>query len=148
MTLALPCASLFMFHSLERCGRKRTAITACFLAGMFAIGFVNTTSEGMLLAVGFGMIFFIQLSGNSMQIFASEVFPTNARAPGCGIAQGTGRLSAACTVLAILWVPHGFGIGAVFGSVAVLLVIAACTGAMLGPEARGLSLDELALPTG
>jgi putative MFS transporter len=30
------------------------------------------------------MIFFIQLAGNSSQIFISEVFPTNARASGFG----------------------------------------------------------------
>ncbi len=148
MTLAFPCASLFMMYSLERFGRKPTAITAFFLAGAFAIGFVNAPSEAMLLVVGFCMIFFIQLSGNSMQIFASEVFPTNARASGFGIAQGTGRLGAAFTVPAILWVQHSFGIGAVFTGVAILLVIAACTVALLGPEARGLALDELAPPTG
>jgi putative MFS transporter len=148
MTLAFPCASLFMMYALERFGRKRTAITAFFLAGAFAIGFVNATSETMLMVVGFCMIFFIQLAGNSMQIFASEVFPTNARASGFGIAQGAGRLGAAFTVTAILWIQHSFGIGAVFGGVAVMLVIAACTVAMLGPEARGLSLDELAPPTG
>jgi MFS transporter, putative metabolite:H+ symporter len=148
MTLAFPCASLFMMYSLERFGRKVTAITGFFLAGAFAIGFVNASSETMLLVVGFCMFFFIQLSGNSMQIFASEVFPTNARASGFGIAQGTGRLGAAFTVPAILWVQHSFGIGVVFAGVAMLLVIAACTVALLGPEARGLSLDELAPPTG
>ena len=34
------------------------------------------------------MIFFVQVAGNSMQIFASEVFPTNARASGFGWAAG------------------------------------------------------------
>jgi MFS transporter, putative metabolite:H+ symporter len=148
MTLAFPCASLFMMFALERFGRKVTSIIAFFLAGAFAIGFVNATSETMLLLVGFCMIFFIQLSGNSMQIFASEVFPTNARASGFGIAQGTGRLGAAFVVPAILWVQHGFGIGMVFVGVAIMLVIAAFTVSLLGPEARGLSLDELAPPTG
>ena len=59
------------------------------------MAFVNATSDTMLLAVGFCMIFFIQLAGNSMQIFASEVFPTNARASGFGIAQAAGRLGTA-----------------------------------------------------
>ncbi len=148
MTLAFPCASLFMMYALDRFGRKRTAIVAFALAGVFAIGFVNATSETMLLVVGFCMIFFIQLSGNSMQIFASEVFPTNARASGFGIAQGAGRLGAAFAVSAFLWVQHSLGIGAVFAGIAAMLVIAACTVSLLGPEARGLGLDELAPPTG
>ena len=88
MTLAFPCASLFMMFALERFGRKKTSITAFAMAGLFAVAFVNAGTDTMLLVVGFCMIFFIQLSGNSMQIFASEVFPTNARASGFGIAQG------------------------------------------------------------
>ena len=41
------------------------------------------------------MIFFVQVAGNAMQIFASEVFPTNARASGFGWAAGVGRLATA-----------------------------------------------------
>jgi MFS transporter, putative metabolite:H+ symporter len=94
------------------------------------------------------MIFFIQLAGNSMQIFASEIFPTNARASGFGFAQGAGRLGAAFIIPAILWIQTGYGISAVFISVAVALVIAAFTVKLLGPESRGMPLDELAPPTG
>ncbi|MBV9826644.1 MAG: MFS transporter [Alphaproteobacteria bacterium] len=148
MTLAFPCASIFMMYALERFGRKATAVAAFALAGLFAIAFANASSDTMLLVVGFVMIFFIQLAGNSMQVFASEVFPTNARASGFGIAQGTGRLGTAFIIPAILWVQHEWGLGAVFGGIAVLLVIAAYTVTRLGPEARGLPLDVLAPPTG
>ncbi|HEY2617896.1 MAG TPA: MFS transporter [Acetobacteraceae bacterium] len=148
MTLAFPCASLCMMYTLERFGRKPTSIVSFVLAGLFAVGFVNATSDTMLLAVGFGMIFFIQLAGNSMQIFASEVFPTNARASGFGFAQGAGRLGTAFIIPAILWIQTSHGIGAVFGAVAAALVIAAFTVNLLGPESRGVPLDVLAPPTG
>ena len=49
---------------------------------MFGLLWANAGSEAMVLAIGFGMIFFIRLAGNSSQIFISEVFPTNARASG------------------------------------------------------------------
>jgi MFS transporter, putative metabolite:H+ symporter len=148
MTLAFPCASLCMMYALEKFGRKPTAITSFVLAGLFAIGFANAGSDTMLLAVGFCMIFFIQMAGNSMQIFASEVFPTNARASGFGIAQSVGRLGTAFIIPAILWIQTGYGNGAVFASVAAALVIAAFTVTLLGPEARGVPLDTLAPPTG
>jgi MFS transporter, putative metabolite:H+ symporter len=148
MTLAFPCASIFMMYALERFGRKRTSVVAFALAGLFAIGFANAQSDTMLLVVGFVMIFFIQLAGNSMQIFASEVFPTNARASGFGIAQGTGRLGTAFIIPGILWIQTSFGLGAVFGCIAVVLVIAAYAVTRLGPEARGLALDTIAPPTG
>jgi putative MFS transporter len=137
-----------MMFALERFGRKVTAVTAFVLAGLFAVAFVNAGSDMMVLAVGFCMIFFIQLAGNSMQIFASEVFPTNARATGFGIAQGTGRLGTAFIIPAILWIQTGWGTGAVFISVAIVLVIAAATVTLIGPETRGLSLEEVAPPTG
>jgi putative MFS transporter len=148
MTLAFPCASLCMMVALDRFGRKPTSIVSFLLAGVFAVAFVNTTSDTMLLAVGFCMIFFIQLAGNSMQIFASEVFPTNARASGFGIAQGAGRLGTALIIPAIPWIQARYGIEAVFVFIAAALVIAAFTVKLLGPESRGVSLDVLAPPTG
>jgi putative MFS transporter len=146
MTLAFPCASTFMMFALERFGRKVTAIAAFVLAGLFAVVFVNAGTDAMLLVVGFCMIFFIQLAGNSMQIFASEVFPTNARASGFGLAQGAGRLGTAFIIPTILWIQTGYGTGAVFVSVAIVLVIAAATVNFIGPEARGMPLDVLAPP--
>jgi MFS transporter, putative metabolite:H+ symporter len=146
--LAFPCASVFMMFALERFGRKVTALSAFVMAGVFAVAFVNTRTNTALLVVGFCMIFFIQLAGNSMQIFASEMFPTNARASGFGIAQGVGRLGTAFIIPGILWVQTGYGIDAVFGCVATSLVIAAVAVTMLGPESRGVALDVLAPPEG
>ncbi|MGD0432925.1 MAG: MFS transporter [Acetobacteraceae bacterium] len=148
MQLAFPCASIFMMFALERFGRKVTSITAFVLAGIFAIGFVNAGTDTVLLVVGFCMIFCIQLAGNSMQIFCSEVFPTNARASGFGLAQGVGRLGAAFIIPSILWIQQGYGINTVFACVAAALVIAAVTVNLIGPETRGVALDEIAPPEG
>jgi putative MFS transporter len=148
MQLAFPCASIFMMFALERFGRKITSTCAFILAGVFAVGFVNAGSDRVLLVVGFCMIFFIQLAGNSMQIFCSEVFPTNARASGFGLAQGVGRLGAAFIIPMILWVQHGYGIDTVFACVAAALVVAAVTVNLIGPETRGRPLDEIAPPEG
>ena len=101
-----------------------------------------------LLVAGFVMIFFVQVAGNSMQIFASEVFPTNARASGFGWAAGVGRLATAFILPTILWVQTGFGLTTVFVSLAMLLFIAAVSVTQMGPEARQKSLDEIAPPTG
>ena len=88
ITLAFPIASLFMMYSLERFGRIRTSVTAFILATILAILFYFSQSDKMVLIVGFFMTFFIQLAGNSMQIFTSEVFPSNARASGFGLVAG------------------------------------------------------------
>jgi putative MFS transporter len=148
MNFAVPCASICMMYTLDKFGRKSTSIVAFVGAGIMAVVFANVQTDTQLLVAGFIMIFFVQVAGNAMQIFASEVFPTNARASGFGWAAGVGRLATAGIFPAILWVKNGWGLTAVFVSLAVVLVIAAIAVLFLGPEARQKSLDEIAPPTG
>ena len=148
MTLAVPCASLFMMFALDRYGRKVTSVCAFVAAGVMAIVFANAATDIQLLVSGFIMIFFIQVAGNSMQIFASEVFPTNARASGFGWAAGVGRLATAFIIPTILWIQQGFCLTTVFACLAVVLLIAAVSVTQLGPEAKQRGLDEVAPPTG
>jgi putative MFS transporter len=148
MTLAVPCASLFMMYALDKFGRKITSVCAFVAAGIMAVVFANARTDTELLVAGFIMIFCIQVAGNAMQIFASEVFPTNARASGFGWAAGVGRLATAGIVPAILWIRTGWGLTAVFVCLAVVLLIAAVAVTQLGPESRQKGLDEIAPPTG
>jgi MFS transporter, putative metabolite:H+ symporter len=148
MNFAVPCASLFMMYALDKFGRKITSVLAFIAAGLMAIAFANAETGTQLMLTGFVMVFFVQVAGNSMQIFASEVFPTNARASGFGWAAGVGRLATAFIMPAILWIQTGFGLTTVFACLASLLFIAAVSVTQLGPEARQKSLDEIAPPTG
>jgi putative MFS transporter len=147
MTLAFPCASAFMMFALEKFGRKPTAIIAFILTGVFGLWWANANSVAMVLGVGFFMIFFTQLGGNSSQIFISEVFPTNARASGFGLSQAAGRIAAFFAIPGFVWLQRGFGLNAVFIAMAVIVVIAAIAVTQVGPEPRGLALDEVAPPT-
>jgi putative MFS transporter len=148
MNFAVPCASIFMMYALDKFGRKITAICTFIAAGLMAIAFGRAETGTELIVLGFIMIFFVQVAGNSMQIFTSEVFPTNARASGFGWASGVGRLATAFIMPTILWIQTGFGLGTVFACLAALLFIAAIAVTQLGPEARQKSLDEIAPPTG
>src|SRR5207249_11584932 len=58
MTLAVPCASLFMMYALDRYGRKITSVCAFGAAGLMAIVFANAANDTELLVAGFIMIFF------------------------------------------------------------------------------------------
>ena len=148
MNFAVPCASIFMMYALDQLGRKITSICAFIAAGLMAIVFANAGTEMQLLVAGFVMVFCVQVAGNAMQIFASEVFPTNARASGFGLASGVGRLATAFILPTILWIQNGWGLTTVFVCLAILLLIAAASVTQLGPEARQKSLDEIAPPTG
>jgi len=148
MNFAVPCASIFMMYALDKFGRKITSVCAFIGAGIMAMVFSSAVTGVQLMVAGFIMIFFVQVAGNSMQIFASEVFPTNARASGFGWAAGVGRLATAFIMPTILWVQNGWGLTTVFVCLATLLVIAAAAVTQLGPESRQKGLDEVAAPTG
>src|SRR6204780_3712759 len=72
MNFAVPCASIFMMYALDKFGRKITAVCAFVAAGLMAMVFANAGTAIELMVAGFIMIFFVQVAGNSMQIFASE----------------------------------------------------------------------------
>jgi len=148
MNFAVPCASIFMMYALDKYGRKITSVCAFICAGIMAMVFSNAVTGVQLMIAGFIMIFFVQVAGNSMQIFASEVFPTNARTSGFGWAAGVGRLATAFIMPTILWVQSGYGLTTVFVCLAILLVVAAAAVTQLGPESRQKGLDEIAAPTG
>jgi MFS transporter, putative metabolite:H+ symporter len=146
MQLSFPLSSLFMMYSLERFGRIRTSVTAFLLAVIMSITFFYSRSDTMVLVVGFWMNFFIQLAGNSMQIFTSEVFPTNARASGFGLAQSGGRVGAALS-FPVIGVLSTYGLGYVMAGIAMMMAVAAVAVTQIGSETRGRSLDEIAPPT-
>jgi MFS transporter, putative metabolite:H+ symporter len=141
--LAFPASSLLMMYALERFGRVPTAVTAFGLATLLSILFYFSHSDAMVLMVGFAMTFFTQLAGNSMQIFTSEVFPSNARASGFGLAQAGGRIGSAVS-FPVIGIVAGYGFGYVMAGLAVMLAIAAYAVTRIGGETRGLALDTIA----
>jgi hypothetical protein len=149
MNFAVPTASICMMFALDNIGRKVTSVCAFIAAGVMAMAFANvgTGQDTLLLACGFFMILFVQIAGNSMQIFTSEVFPTNARASGFGWASGVGRLATMFIIPGILLIRGTYGVETVFVCLTVLLAIAALMVTQLGPEAKRLGLDEIAPPT-
>jgi putative MFS transporter len=141
--LAFPASSLLMMYALERYGRVPTAVTAFVLATLLSMLFYFSRSDAMVLGVGFAMTFFTQLAGNSMQIFTSEVFPSNARASGFGLAQAGGRIGSAVS-FPVIGIVSAYGFGYVMAGIAVMLGIAAYAVTRIGGETRGLALDAIA----
>ncbi|HTV44021.1 MAG TPA: MFS transporter [Stellaceae bacterium] len=141
--LAFPISSLFMMFALEHYGRLRTAVAAFVLATLLSILFYFSRSDAMVLGIGFCMTFFTQLAGNTMQIFTSEVFPSNTRATGFGLAQAGGRVGSALA-FPVIGVVSVYGFGYVMAGIAVMLGIAAFAVTRIGSETQGLALDTIA----
>ena len=59
-----------------------------------------------------------------------------------------GRIGAAIIVPGFLYIQTTWGVPAVFGTIAVMLAVAAFAVTQIGSETRGLALDAIAPPTG
>ena len=66
---------------------------------------------------------------------------------GFGLCQAAGRVGAFVAIPSFLWIQQRFGLTAVFVVIAVIVAIAAVAVTQIGPEAKGLALDEIAPPT-
>ncbi len=147
MTLAYPCSSVFMMFALDRIGRLKVSVTASCLAVVFALLFAQAGSQPMVLIVGFCMFFFMQTGVNAMVIFTAECFPTNARASGIGLAFAASKIGASLAPYAI-FIYQAYGLGALFGGMAALLIVAAIATTQIHSETKGRPLDAIAAPTG
>jgi MFS transporter, putative metabolite:H+ symporter len=145
MTLAYPLSSAFMMYALDKVGRLKVAIIGLIAAAIMSLVFWQSTSQTMLLVTGFLMFFCMQTGTNSMLIYTGEVFPTNARASGLGIALGASKIGALISGYTVVFI-QAFGTPAVFVFMAALLVVGAAAVLMIGRETKGLALDEIAPP--
>lgn len=145
MTLAFPFSSGVMMYTLDKFGRLKIAVAGLVSAAVMSLIFWQSTSETMLVVTGFIMFFCMQTGTNSMLIYTAEVFPTNARASGLGIALGVSKIGALVSGYTVVFI-QAFGIAAVFAAMAVLLAVGAAAVLMIGRETNGLALDVIAPP--
>lgn len=145
MTLAYPLSSAFMMYALDGIGRRKVAICGLIAAAIVSLFFWQSSSQAMLLITGFLMFFCMQTGTNAMLIYTGEVFPTDARASGLGIALGASKLGALVSGYTVVFV-QAFGVPAVFVFMAALLVVGAVAVLMIGRETKGLALDVIAPP--
>ena len=143
MTMAWPVSSIFLMCVIDRIGRIKIVVVSFIVAGLFAILFANSSSEPMLLVVGFLMSFFVQNCTNTVCVLSGEVFPTAARASGCGLVFGAARIGAILASYSIVGI-LAYGASAAFVMIAALLGIGAISTAMIGIEPKLLSLEEAA----
>ena len=129
-------------YLVERWGRRPTL--ALFLAGS-AVGaalFATAGSPSFVLGAGMLLSFFNLGAWGALYAVTPEVYPTAVRATGAGSAAGFGRIA---SILAPLAVPPLLAAGgnALVFAVFAAFFLAAAGAAVLLPERRGQSLEEV-----
>ena len=123
---------------VEKWGRKRTLALFLILGGVS--GFVFATASALLtLFVSLALVSFFNLGAwGAVYPYTSELFPTQYRATGFGLAEGVGKITAIMgpVIFGALYASTG-GIIAPLTAIAAIMALGGMVLAGIGPETKG-----------
>ena len=130
-------------YLIERLGRKPTVAGYVLLSAAAAYFYGRSTTQAELVLAGAFMQFFFFGMWSVMYAYTPEVFPTRARATGCGSASSLGRIGALIGPALVPTLISRYGVESVFTFGAASFVIAALSVLLLGFETKGKVLEEI-----
>ena len=126
-------------HLVERWGRKRTLALFLILGGVS--GYAFATANGLwALFVSLAFVSFFNLGAwGAVYPYTSELFPTQYRATGFGLAEGVGKITAIMGPVAFgaLYASTGQNVVAPLTLIAVVMALGGIVLAAIGPETKG-----------
>lgn len=145
MMLGAPLGVLASAHFTDQFPRKYLAAGLLLsIAGVCQLYSLQTTDE-LIMLVGFFMTVLIYFYVCfSCSVYVPELFPTETRMRGMGIANAVGRLSAVLSPYGVAWLLSNYGAVSVFQVLNVFVVVIAVMILWLGVETRYKSLEDVA----
>lgn len=128
---------------VEKLGRKPTVIGYVLGSAMAAYFYGQVTSQMDLIIAGAFMQFFFFGMWSVLYAYTPELFPTRARATGCGTASAWGRIGALIGPSVVPMIIASYGVPMVFTLGAAAFVVGAAAVFILGPETKGKVLEEI-----
>jgi putative MFS transporter len=130
-------------YLVEKLGRKPMMVSYLLLAGLGNFLYGSATTFNGLIATGCFMQFFMFGMWSLLYTYPAEIYPSRARATGCGFASSLGRMGALIGPYVVGILLTTSGPGAVFTMGACSLLVGATVVAAIGPETMGKNLEEL-----
>ena len=130
-------------YLIDRLGRKPVVTGYILLSAAAAFFYGQASSTADLIIAGSFMQFFFFGMWSALYAYTPEIFPTRARATGCGTASGVGRIGALIGPYLVPVILTASGASMVFTLAAVMFVIAAAVVLVLGPETKQKVLEEV-----
>ena len=147
MSIGAPIGAAIGGFTADSWGRKPTIIGASALTIVLGSIYPFVHDPVLLPIVGFLLTIPIYvLIAVLIGIYVSELFPTEVRMRGSGIANTFGRASAVVVPFLVIWLFKAQGVAGVIGFIVVLLIIQIVVVATLGVEPNGRTLEELEAP--
>jgi|SRR5664279_3321621 putative MFS transporter len=129
---------------VERLGRRQMLIGPFWImaVALFVIGFwAGAPTIVIVLAFAF-YAFFNAISGNLTAVYPAEVFPTDVRTSGVGLASAVSRIGAAIGTWLLPVGLTSIGVGACMVIGGVICVVGALISQFMAPETTGLTLTK------
>ncbi len=134
-------------YLVERWGRKLTLAAYLGLSGLFTFLFAVVTQLPLIVGAGALMSFFMLGAWGVLYAYTPELYPTEIRSTGMGVASGMTRIAGAITPIIGAYL---FTISLLLGLAfyAVACVVGALAVYLLGRETKGIPLEETVPATG
>lgn len=143
LSLAALPGALFALLFIDRIERRTAVLVLCVVLSPLMLVFGFTGNDGVLVAAGLLITMLLQTVTACMYTYLPEIFPTNLRALGAGVGNGTGRLATFGTTFLVAGLLTWLGFTAVFLYLAVVLLLAGLLIGIVGERTRGRSLEEI-----
>jgi len=128
----------------ERIGRQATIVSYMLLGGLSALGLAFTHSDNQIMVAGVLLSFFMNGTYAGVYAYTPEVFPTQVRATGSGLASAIGRIGGITAPILVGFVYPSLGFAGVFGMTTAVLLLGAAAVTFMGIPTRGRSLEDIA----
>ncbi|WP_428488701.1 MFS transporter [Rhodopila sp.] len=128
---------------IDRIGRKALIVSYMLLGGVSALGLANAHDNLQVTVAGALLSFFMNGSYAGLYVYTPELFPTEVRATGCGIASAIGRLGAIASPIVVGYIYPIWGFAGVFGITTAVLLGGALSVLILGIATSGRSLEAI-----
>jgi len=130
-------------YFIEKIGRKFVLVTYLVLTAVSAIWFGTAESEGMLLAAGICLSFFNLGAWGGMYAYTPELYPTEVRSTGVGLAASFGRIGGVIgPYLVGMLVARETAMTTIFTIFFVAILLGAFVVLFWGRETKGIDPDS------
>ncbi|HEY3812606.1 MAG TPA: MFS transporter [Caulobacteraceae bacterium] len=129
---------------IDKIGRR--GLIAGYLIGgaLSALWLALANSDPMIIAAGVALSFFMNGAFAGLYVYTPEIFPTEIRVTGVGVASAFGRIGSITAPVLVGWLFPRLGFGGVFGVATGVLLAGAAAVVLLGVPTEGRSLEVIA----
>ncbi|MCW8206306.1 MFS transporter [Verminephrobacter aporrectodeae subsp. tuberculatae] len=128
----------------DRIGRQATIVSYMLMGMLAALGMAFARGDAQIMAAGLLLSFFMNGTYAGVYAYTPEVFPTQVRATGAGLASAIGRIGAITAPILVGYVYPKLGFAGVFGTTTAALLMGSAAVWIMGVPTRGRSLEDIA----